>query len=167
MKEQDWEEVLPVLFDNIKIDEGPEEMSKVGEFLDYLKEFCLNRGESFSIDELEMEKTFTDQDNKMEFKVNGKVSEKNPTYLRLVDLSRWLETSKNFKVKRVWIVQRLKDLGGINTTVYVRKTQCRVWIIPSFERSQQEIPVPKELKQKTITKTDEILGSKDDEEIPF
>ena len=38
MKEQDWEEVLPVLFDNIKIDEGPEEMSKVGEFLDYLKE---------------------------------------------------------------------------------------------------------------------------------
>ena len=114
-----------------------------------------------------MEKTFTDQDNKMEFKVNGKVSEKNPTYLRLVDLSRWLETSKNFKVKRVWIVQRLKDLGGINTTVYVRKTQCRVWIIPSFERSQQEIPVPKELKQKTVTKTDEILGSKDDEEIPF
>jgi len=27
--------------------------------------------------------------------------------------------------------------------------------------------VPKELKQKTVTKTDEILGSKDDEEIPF
>lgn len=167
MKEQDWEEVLPVLFDNIKIDEGPEEMSKVGEFLDYLKEFCLNRGESFSIDELEMEKTFTDIENKLEFKIDGKVSEKNPTYLRLVDLSRWLETSKNFKVKRVWIVQRLKDLGGINSTVYVRKTQCRVWIIPAFERSQEEIPVPKQIKQKTVTKTDEVLGSKSDDEVPF
>ena len=43
-----------------------------------------------------MEKTFTDIENKLEFKIDGKVSEKNPTYLRLVDLSKWLENNKNF-----------------------------------------------------------------------
>ena len=158
VKAEDWDEIVAHLFENIKIDEVPSDVSKVGEFLDYLKEFCLARGESFSMDELEMQKTWIDEENVKEFVKNKKTFMATPTYFRLVDLSRWLENSKNFKVQRVWIVQRLKDIGGTNITVSVRKIQTRAWVIPSFEKSSVEIPTPTTIKNNKIKKEDEILG---------
>ena len=110
------------------------------------------------MDELEMQKTFTDEETTKEFVKNKKTFTATPTYFRLVDLSRWLENSKNFKVQRVWIVQRLKDIGGTNITVSVRKIQTRAWVIPSFEKSMVEIPTPTTIKNNKIKKEDEILG---------
>ena len=60
MKQNDWEDHLAILFESITAIEVPEDVSKVGEFKDYLMEFCVGRGESFDIDELDMEKPYTD-----------------------------------------------------------------------------------------------------------
>ena len=165
VKADDWEEIVAMLFEEIKIDEVPSDVSKVGEFLDYLKEFCLSRGDSFSIDELEMQKSFTDDENIKQFKKNETTFKSIPTYFRLVDLSKWLENSKNFKVQRVWIVQRLKDIGGENITVAVRKIQTRAWVIPAFERSLVEIPIPINIKNNKVTKEDQVLGGENIDEV--
>tara|TARA_R110000787_G_scaffold148_2_gene454 strand:- start:5315 stop:6925 length:1611 start_codon:yes stop_codon:yes gene_type:complete len=164
VKADDWEEIVAMLFENIKIDEVPADVSKVGEFLDYLKEFCLSRGDSFSMDELEMQKSFTDE-NVKEFKKNDTVFKSLPTYFRLVDLSKWLENSKNFKVQRVWIVQRLKDIGGMNITVAVRKIQTRAWVIPAYEKSLVEIPTPANIKNNKVRKENEVLGGENIDEV--
>ena len=86
--------------------------------------------------------------------------------LKLIQLI--LENSKNFKVKRIWVVQRLKDLGGLNITVSVRKIQTRVWMLPAFEKSTEEIDLPSTLTNKEVSKEDQVLGGKnEEEEIPF
>ena len=168
VKADDWEEIVAMLFENIKIDEVPADVSKVGEFLDYLKEFCLGRGEAFKMDELEMQKSFTDYDNIKTFIKDKKEFKSTPTYLRLVDLSKWLESSKNFKVQRVWIVQRLKEIGGTSIIVSVRKVQTRAWVIPAFEKSEEEITTPSSLKSKDkVLPETKVLGGDSDEEIPF
>ena len=168
VKASDWEEIVAQLFESIKIDEVPADVSKVGEFLDYLKEFCLGRGEAFKMDELEMQKAFTDYENTKTFTRNKKEFESVPTYLRLVDLSKWLENNKNFKVQRVWIVQRLKEIGGMSVLVSVRKVQTRAWVIPAFEKSEEEISTPSVLKSKDEPPSDKtVLGGDDEEEIPF
>ena len=152
----------------IRQEEAPSDASKVGEFNDYLKEFCIGRGEAYSIDELDMQKAFTDNEKTKEFTINEEKIEANPTYFRLVDLSKWLENSKNFKVKRIWVVQRLKDLGGLNITVSVRKIQTRVWMLPAFEKSTEEIDLPSVLTEKEVSREDQVLGGKnEEEEIPF
>ena len=79
MKAQDWDDIVAILFQNINVNEVPEDASKVGEFKDYLQEFCQDRGESFSMDELGMGKVFT-EDAK--------------TYFRLGDLCKYLESTK-------------------------------------------------------------------------
>ena len=168
MKDKDWDEILSILFEKIRQEEAPSDASKVGEFNDYLKEFCTGRGEAYSIDELDMQKAFTDNEKTKEFTVNEEKIQANPTYFRLVDLSKWLENSKNFKVKRIWVVQRLKDLGGLNITVSVRKIQTRVWMLPAFEKSTEEIDLPSVLTDKEVSKEDQVLGGKnEEEEIPF
>jgi diphthamide synthase subunit DPH2 len=168
VKASDWEEIVAQLFESIKIDEVPADVSKVGEFLDYLKEFCLGRGEAFKMDELEMQKAFTDYDSKKTFTRKKKEFEAVPTYLRLVDLSKWLENNKNFKVQRVWIVQRLKEIGGMSVLVSVRKVQTRAWVIPAFEKSEEEISTPSVLKSNDEpSKEKTVLGGDDEEEIPF
>jgi hypothetical protein len=143
MKGPDWDEIVAQLFDKITVDVVPEDVSKVGEFTDYLIEFCIDRGESFSIDELDMEKPYTDPKEDL-------------TYFRLRDLCKWLENSKNFKQSRGWIVQRLKNLGGEDTLVYPKKTQTRAWKIPAFKRPMMMEETP-DLKSKERTEKD-VLG---------
>jgi len=152
MKADDWDGIVRVLFDNINIQEVPEDVSKTGEFKDYLQEFCQDRGDSFSMDELGMGKAFTE---------NGK------TYFRLADLSRWLDSSKNFKVPRPWIVQRLRDMEGEDVTVYPQKVQTRAWTIPEFKSPIKDVPLPSLKAEKK--EDDKVLGGEntDDEEIPF
>ena len=165
MKQNDWEEILALLFESITRISVPEDVSKVGEFKDYLMEFCVNRGESFSMDELDMEKPFTDNAKKITFG-EGEASFKSfPTYLRLRDLAKWLDNSKNFKQSRAWIAQRLKDLGGHDTLVYPKKTQTRAWVIPAFERPPMTENIPN-LKSQASVDSD-VLGKEDDEEIPY
>tara|TARA_R110000824_G_scaffold161806_3_gene337263 strand:+ start:1649 stop:3247 length:1599 start_codon:yes stop_codon:yes gene_type:complete len=164
MKQNDWEPMLAVLFENITKISVPEDVSKVGEFKDYLIEFCVGRGESFTVDELDMEKPFTDYENKISFGEGDTSFTAYPTYFRLRDLSKWLENSKNFKQSRAWIVQRLKNLHAVDVKVYPNKTQARAWAIPSF-------PKPNRIKNtpnlKTIKPKDSDLLKEDDEEIPF
>ena len=83
----------------------------------------------------------------------------------MVDLSKWLENSKNFKVQRVWIVQRLKDIGGMNITVAVRKIQTRAWVIPAYEKSLVEIPTPANIKNNKVRKENEVLGGENIDEV--
>ena len=128
-------------------------------------EFCVGRGESFSVDELDMEKPFTDYENKISFGEGITPFNAYPTYFRLRDLSKWLENSKNFKQSRAWIVQRLKNLHGVDVLVYPNKTQARAWAIPSFDRPNRIKNMP---NLKTTKLTDkELLSREDDEEVPF
>ena len=155
MKAQDWDDIVSILFQNINVNEVPEDASKVGEFKDYLQEFCQDRGESFSMDELGMGKVFT-EDAK--------------TYFRLADLCKYLESTKNFRVSRPWVVQRLRDMKGSDTIVYPQKLQTRAWWVPEFQQQIKDVPLP-DLKEekKEKEKEDEVLGGEnvDDEEIPF
>ena len=125
---------------------------KIGEFKDYLFEFCTGRGESFDIDELDMEKPYTDPNEEK-------------TYLRLRDLCKWLENTKNFKESRPWIVQRLKDLEGEDVIVYPKGVQTRAWKIPAFTAPKKMEKMP---DLKSEDKPDkEVLGGTEDEVIPF
>ena len=165
MKQKDWNDILANLFETITKISVPEDVSKVGEFKDYLMEFCVGRGESFSVDELDMEKPFTDYENKISFGEGITPFNAYPTYFRLRDLSKWLENSKNFKQSRAWIVQRLKNLHGVDVLVYPNKTQARAWAIPSFDRPNRIKNMP---NLKTTKLTDkELLSREDDEEVPF
>jgi hypothetical protein len=152
MKQADWEEIQSGLFETITTINMPEDVSKVGEFKDYLFEFCTARGESFDIDELDMEKPYTNV-------------EENATYFRLRDLSKWLENTKNFKENRSWLVQRIKDLDGEDVRVYPKGIQTRAWKIPAYTQPKKMEKMP---NLKTEEKTDkDILGKSDDEEITF
>jgi hypothetical protein len=152
MKINDWDGIVRVLFETINTIDVPEDVSKTGEFKDYLQEFCQVRGDSFTMDELGMGKAFTE---------NG------ITYFRLADLSHWLDSSKNFKVPRPWIVQRLRDMDGKDVTVYPQKVQTRAWTIPEFKLPIKDVPLPPLKTEKKDT--DKVLGGEDidNEEIPF
>ena len=152
MKQNDWEDHLAILFESITAIDVPEDVSKVGEFKDYLMEFCVGRGESFDIDELDMEKPYTDP-------------KESKTYFRLRDLCKWLENTKSFKETRAWIVQRLKDLGGEDVFVYPKKIQTRAWKIPAYKRPPMMEKMPN--LQSTQKEDKQTLGEKEDDEIPF
>jgi len=150
--EKDWDALIDFLYKNKIIIDAPEDASTVAEFLDYLQEFCLINGRgSKSMDELSLDRAYYDE-------------EAEKIYFKLETFQRWLQNTKNYKKKRSTLVSFLRDEAKAESTfVQVNKKSQRCWELDyKLEDTFMEKP---DLKIKNHD--EEVLGSTDEEEIPF
>ena len=152
VSEKDWDALIDHLYKNKIIIEAPEDASTYAEFMDYLNEFCATNGRgSKSMDELSLDRAFIDED-------------KEKIYFKLETFQKWLQNTKNYKKKRSTLVSFLRDEAKAESTwVQVNKKSQRCWEL-DFKLDDTIMEKP-DLKIKN--KDQEVLGSSDEEEIPF
>jgi len=152
VSEKDWDALIDHLYKNKIIIEAPEDASTYAEFMDYLNEFCATNGRgSKSMDELSLDRAFIDE-------------EKEKIYFKLETFQKWLQNTKNYKKKRSTLVSFLRDEAKAESTfVQVNKKSQRCWEL-DFKLDDTTIEKP-DLKMNTKDK--DVLGSTDEEEIPF
>jgi hypothetical protein len=90
--------------------------------------------------------------------------EKEKIYFKLETFQKWLQNTKNYKKKRSTLVSFLRDEAKAESTfVQVNKKSQRCWEL-DFKLDDTTIEKP-DLKMNTKDK--DVLGSTDEEEIPF
>ena len=103
------------------------------------------------MDELSLDRAFIDE-------------EKEKIYFKLETFQKWLQNTKNYKKKRSTLVSFLRDEAKAESTwVQVNKKSQRCWEL-DFKLDDTVMEKP-DLKIKN--KDQEVLGSSDEEEIPF
>jgi hypothetical protein len=112
-------------------DSGIDDSSSKGHFLELFEQFCLDRAQARTIEEVRLGKPFT---------------EHGVTQFRLSDLMAYLGR-KNFKdLRRHNVVSILKDQGATNRQVkFLGGRVLRLWSVPAFGRVDGPLPIPDEV----------------------
>lgn len=113
-------------------DSGIDDSSSKGHFLELFEQFCLDRSQARTLEEVRLGKPYTGD--------NG------VTQFRLSDLMVFL-ARKNFKdLRRHNVVSILKDQGATNRQVKFQGGRVlRLWSVPSFGRVDGPLPLPEEI----------------------
>lgn len=139
MKKQNWEGRISGLLAEMKDNEGAiievsQDVTSVGQFYDYLEEFCTNMHQAQDKEEILLRRPWTDDEHDL-------------TYFRLKDFEDYLKKNKFFEFKRNKIGKYIKDIQGENIVMNIKGKSVRVWKIPRFQNQEIQVSIPK-FKQK-------------------
>ena len=104
-------------------------LSNNGKFYDYLEEFCAHLQQAKDKEEILLRRPWTDEDDSL-------------TYFRLKDFENFLKKNKFFEYKSHRIAQRLRDINGESTQIWIKGRNVRVWSVPAFEGGDVELTTP-------------------------
>jgi hypothetical protein len=137
LRKQDWEGMLNGLLREMvemeQIIEAPQDTSLTGRFIDLLEEFTTHLQQAMDRDEILMGRPWTEEETAK-------------TYFRIKDLEGHLKRNNFTGLNSAKIAQRLRDLGGEPTPLFLKGRTTRCWAIPRFEKQDAPFDTPVETK---------------------
>tara|TARA_Y100000593_G_C4158576_1_gene260832 strand:- start:262 stop:702 length:441 start_codon:yes stop_codon:yes gene_type:complete len=127
MKEVDWSAKVNFLLENCDVIEMPKEITKQGRFDEHLKSFMRENGEALSIDEVLIDKVFTDKDD--------------VSWFTLSALESFLKSRKFADYNETQICGRIRELDGGSKKKRVKGELEHLWYMPSFNFDNTPLPV--------------------------
>jgi hypothetical protein len=125
LRKQDWEQMLNALLKEMveteQITEAPEDARTTGKFFDLLEEFTTHMQEALDRDEIIMGRPWRSEEEGM-------------TYFRLKDLESHLKRNNFFGLTPPRMAQRLRDIGGEPTSMFIKNRTIRCWRIPNYDK---------------------------------
>ena len=129
LKKSDWEgmlnELLKEMVETEQISQASEDTSVTGRFMDLLEEFTTHMQQAMDRDEILMGRPWEEPED-------GK------TYFRMKDLENHLKRNNFMGMTAPKMAQRLRDLGGEPTSLFLKGRTVRCWRIPRF--TKQDAP---------------------------
>jgi len=139
LKKNDWEAMLNALLREMveleQIQEASEDTSVTWIFSDLLEEFTTHMQQAMDREEILMGRPWSDEDD-------GYV------YFRMKDLDAHLRRNNFTGLSTPKIAQRLRDLGGEPTSLYLKDRTTRVWKLPQFTAQSSPFETP-EMKKRS------------------
>ena len=134
LKKSDWEgmlnELLKEMVETEQISQASEDTSVTGRFMDLLEEFTTHMQQAMDRDEILMGRPWEEPED-------GK------TYFRMKDLENHLKRNNFIGMTAPKMAQRLRDLGGEPTSLFLKGRTVRCWRIPRFNK--QDAPFTTEV----------------------
>jgi len=125
LKKSDWEgmlnELLKEMVETEQISQASEDTSVTGRFMDLLEEFTTHMQQAMDRDEILMGRPWEEPED-------GK------TYFRMKDLENHLKRNNFIGMTAPKMAQRLRDLGGEPTSLFLKGRTVRCWRIPRFNK---------------------------------
>jgi hypothetical protein len=125
LKKADWEgmlnELLKEMVETEQISQASEDTSVTGRFMDLLEEFTTHMQQAMDRDEILMGRPWEEPED-------GK------TYFRMKDLENHLKRNNFIGMTAPKMAQRLRDLGGEPTSLFLKGRTVRCWRIPRFNK---------------------------------
>lgn len=125
LKKADWEgmlnELLKEMVETEQISQASEDTSVTGRLMDLLEEFTTHMQQAMDRDEILMGRPWEEPED-------GK------TYFRMKDLENHLKRNNFIGMTAPKIAQRLRDLGGEPTSLFLKGRTVRCWRIPRFNK---------------------------------
>lgn len=130
VKRDVWENAMNRLLKEMTETEGAvidasQDSSITGQFYDLLEDFCTAMQQAESREEILLKRPFTDE-------------ETSTTMFRLKDFQAYLNKNKFNEYKPHKIAQRMRDIKGSPTSIFVKGKAVRIWEIPSFKTFDKE-----------------------------
>jgi hypothetical protein len=133
LRKQDWESVLNNLLKEMveleQITEASEDTSITGRFVDLVEEFCTHLQQAMDRDEILLGRPWTHEEE-------GKV------YFRMKDLEGHLKRNNFSGLSAPKMAQRLREMGGDPTSLYLKGRSTRVWVLPKFDKQDAPFATP-------------------------
>jgi len=133
LRKQDWESVLNSLLKEMveleQITEASEDTSITGRFVDLVEEFCTHLQQAMDRDEILLGRPWTHEEE-------GKV------YFRMKDLEGHLKRNNFSGLSAPKMAQRLREMGGDPTSLYLKGRSTRVWVLPRFDKQDSPFVTP-------------------------
>ena len=134
VKRDEWEARISTLLSEMKEDETAvievsKDASTSGQFYDYLEEYCQHIQKAQDKEEILLRRPWTDPEDDI-------------TYFRLKDFEAHLRKNKFFEYKPHKIAQRLRDINGESTFLWVKGKSIRVWGVPAFDSNDINMNTP-------------------------
>jgi len=127
IKNATWRLAIQDLLETVDVVEAPDDAGIEGQFMQFVEQFCTERGMAKSQDELIVGKPWLNK---------GRV------YFRSTDLLRFLEQNR-FRItsKSAWAALRRRDAAHHQ---FQLKGKCvRCWSVPDFDRQDEGFDVPR------------------------
>ena len=125
-----WLQILRPLMETCTIIEAPTEVSREGQFLELLEEFCTNRQRGKSKEDMLVGRPWENE-------------EEGVHYFRLKDFQKFLIREGIRDYTRGQLTQQIKHLGGGFKFFKVKETGFNTWWVPSdLFGGQEPVPVP-------------------------
>lgn len=122
-----WRKHIDLLLQAVEEVEVPLDASDFGQFQYYLETFCVSRKQAREKEEITLGKPWTDGDK---------------TYFRSGDLIKYMDQN-GFKLSTRQTWSWLRILGANHKQLNLRGHCVQVWIIPAYQQTEEEYPVPK------------------------
>ena len=133
LKKPDWEmlinELLKEMVELEQITEASEDTTVSGIFNDLIEEFTMHLQQGMDRNEILLGRVWTDEKDGM-------------VYFRIKDLESHLKRSNFTALSSPKIAQRLRDLGGEPTNLFLKGRTTRVWRIAQFEKQDSPFDTP-------------------------
>jgi hypothetical protein len=133
LKKPDWEmlinELLKEMVELEQITEASEDTTVSGIFNDLIEEFTMHLQQGMDRNEILLGRVWTDEKDGM-------------VYFRIKDLESHLKRSNFTALSSPKIAQRLRDLGGEPTNLFLKGRTTRVWRIAQFEQQDSPFDTP-------------------------
>ena len=139
LRQQDWVSLLNGLLKEMveleQIQEASEDTTVTGRFTDLVEEFTTHLQQAMDRDEVLLGRPWTNEED-------GK------TYFRIKDLEAHLKRNNFMGLSAPKMAQRLRDMGGEPSQLFLKGRTTRVWRIPRFTRQDAPFETP-EMKKGT------------------
>ena len=126
MKEVDWAAKINFLLESCDIIPMPKEISKQGRFDEHLRSFMRENGEALSIDEVLIDKVFTDKED--------------ISWFTLSALETFLKSRKFTEYNETQICGRIRELEGGSKKKRVKGALEHLWYMPAINFDSQPLP---------------------------
>jgi len=133
LRRQDWEGLLNALLREMveleHIVEATEDTSISGRFADLMEEFCTHLQQAMDRDEILLGRPWTCEEE-------GKV------YFRIKDIEPFLRRNNFLSLSAPKMAQRLRDMGGEPSSLFLKGRATRTWRLPLFEKQDAPFDTP-------------------------
>jgi len=109
--------------------EATEDTSISGRFADLMEEFCTHLQQAMDRDEILLGRPWTCEEE-------GKV------YFRIKDIEPFLRRNNFLSLSAPKMAQRLRDMGGEPSSLFLKGRATRTWRLPLFEKQDAPFDTP-------------------------
>lgn len=129
-KNEIWQEIVSNLLSNVNEAEVPIEATPIGMLRAHLEDFCTNRVQAKTADDMLLGKPWTNN---------------HFHYFRMKDFLEYLDRKK-FIMQRNQIAMRLRDWGAEQRFFNIKGKGINVYVLKEFEKQEQPFDVPNQAK---------------------
>ena len=133
LKQNDWVVLLNSLLKEMveleQIHEAPEDTTITGRFTDLVEEFTTHLQQAMDKDEILLGRPWTNDEDAM-------------VYFRIKDLEAHLKRNNFTGLTAPKMAQRLRELGGEPTPLFLKGRSTRCWRVPRFNRQDSPFETP-------------------------